>query len=75
MELEDVSAFDVEVSKSGCADEVGEEVDSTEIMGLSKSVCDVDVELPEDEDGVAGTTNLPRIAATLALLEDGMKEG
>ena len=68
------------LSKSGCvdelcADELGEGLDSTEIVELSKSVCDVDVKLSEDEDGVAGTTNLPRIAATLALLEDGMKEG
>lgn len=60
---------------SGCAEERGEGVDNTEIVELPGSVCDVDVELSEDGIGVAGTTNLPRIAATIALLEDGMKEG
>lgn len=63
------------LSESVCADELGEGLDSTEIVELSESVCNAGVKLPEDGDGVDGTTNLPRIAATLALLEDGVKEG
>lgn len=63
------------LSRGGCAEELGEGVDSIAIVELSEGICDVDVELSEDGFGVAGTTNLPRIAATLALLEDGMKEG